>query len=249
MPGEVFLPGHCCFWYTYSMATSIYKDGFISLIGGEEVYLKPLKIKYLREFMTAFDLIKSAKTDDQAINVLSHCATIAIRSQYPLIQTKEEFENNVDLPNLYKIIEITAGIKIKEDSEETVKKQAEDGKSSTWDDLDLADLESEAFLIGIWKDYEELEMSMSMPELLATLSAKRDLDYQEKKFFAAIQGVDLDKQSGKSQQNEWEAMKARVFSGGRTNNPNDITAFQGATAQKAGFGIGMGLGYEDLTKK
>jgi hypothetical protein len=231
------------------MATSIYKDGHVNLIGGEEVYLKPLKIKYLREFMAAFDLVKEAKTDDQAINVLSHCATIAIRSQYPLIQTKEDFENSVDLPSLYKIIEITAGIKIKEDAEDTVKKQAEDGKSNTWDDLDLAELESEVFLIGIWKDYEELEISLSMPELLATLSAKRDLDYQEKKFFAAIQGVDLDKQNGKSSQNEWEAMKARVFSGGKTSDPNDITAYQGVSAQKAGFGIGMGMGYEDLTEK
>jgi hypothetical protein len=231
------------------MATSVYKDGYVHLVDGSEVYLKPLKIKYLREFMTAFDLVKSSKTDEQAINVLSHCATIALRSQYPLIATKEEFENQVDLPNLYKIIDITAGIKIKEESEEPVKKQAEDGKSNTWDDLDLAELESEAFLLGIWKDYEELEFSLSMPELLATLSAKRDLDYQEKKFLAAIQGVDLDKQNGKSQQNEWEAMKARVFSGGRTNDSNDITAFQGVAAQKAGFGIGLGLGYEDLTQK
>jgi hypothetical protein len=64
---------------------------------------------------------------------------------------------------------------------------------------------------------------------------------------AAIQGVDLDKQTNK--QDPWEAMKARVFSNGKTGNPNDITAFQGINAQKAGFGIGLGLGYEDLTKK
>jgi hypothetical protein len=69
--------------------------------------------------------------------------------------------------------------------------------------------------LGIWKDYEELELALSMPELLATLTSKRDLDYQEKKFLAAIQGVDLDKQSGKSNANAWEEMKARVFSGGK----------------------------------
>jgi hypothetical protein len=39
-------------------------------------------------------------------------------------------------------------------------------------------------------------------------------------------------------------MKARVFSGGATDNPDDILALQGQNAQKAGFGIGMGLGYE-----
>ena len=43
-------------------------------------------------------------------------------------------------------------------------------------------------------------------------------------------------------------MKARVFSGGQTNNSNDVLALQGPNAQKIGFGIGMGLEYEDLTK-
>lgn len=231
------------------MATSIYKDGTVRLISGAEVYLKPLKIKFLRQFMEAFDLIKLAKDDPQAINILSHCALIALRSQYPALDTKEKFEDEVDMPTLYKIIDITAGIKIKEDSEESVKDQAEDSKSSTWDELDLAQLESEVFLLGIWKDYEELELSLSMPELIATLGAKRELDYEEKKFLAAIQGVDLDKSSGKSSQNEWEAMKARVFSKGKTADPNDITSFQGVKAQRAGFGLGMGMDFEDLTQK
>jgi hypothetical protein len=44
-------------------------------------------------------------------------------------------------------------------------------------------------------------------------------------------------------------MKAKVFSGGKASNANDVLALQGVNAQKAGFGIGMGLGYEDLTKK
>jgi hypothetical protein len=86
-----------------------------------------------------------------------------------------------------------------------------------------------------------------MPEILTTLSIKRELDYESKKFLAAMQGVDLDKQAGKN--NAWEEMKARVFSKGKTDNPNDITALQGVNAQRAGFGIGMGLDYEDLTKK
>jgi hypothetical protein len=103
-------------------------------------------------------------------------------------------------------------------------------------------LESEVFLLGIWKDYEELELSLSMPELISTLTSKRDVDYQEKKFFAAIQGVDLDK--NKNKDNAWEKMKAKVFSGGMTSDPNDVLSLQGQTAAKAGFGIGMGLDYK-----
>jgi len=232
------------------MATKIYDAGYINLVDGTEIYIRPLKIKYLREFMAAFDLIKVSKNDEQSVSILSYCALVALRSQYPPIQNTEQFEDQVDLPNVYKILDLAAGIKINAKSEEPVKDQAEDSKSSTWDNLDLAELESELFLLGIWKDYEELETSLSMPELVATLSSKRDLDYQEKKFLAAIQGIDLDKKSGKaSSQNEWEKMKARVFSGGKTEDPNDIVSFQGRKAAQSGFGIGMGMGYEDLTKK
>jgi len=230
------------------MATKVYESGYITLIDDREVYLTPLKIKYLREFMDYFDLIKHAKSDDDSIAILSYCALVVLKSQFPEIQTIEQLEDSIDLKNVYKALDIAAGIKVNEASEEPVKKQASESKG-TWDTLDLAELEAEVFLLGIWKDYEELETSLSMPELLATLSSKRDLDYQEKKFLAAIQGVDLDKQSGKNNSNAWEEMKARVFSGGQASDANDIVSFQGIKAQQAGFGVGAGLGYEDLRTK
>jgi hypothetical protein len=167
-----------------------------------------------------------------------------MKQYYPEIANT--VEDNLDLPTIYKVIDIAAGIKINKKSEEPVKEQAKTS-GSTWDDLDLAKLEAEVFILGIWKDYKELEESLSMPELMVTLSSKRELDYEEKKFLAAIQGVDIDK--GKNQQNEWENLKARVFSKGKTSDGNDVLSLQGANAQMAGFGIGMGLEYEDLTQK
>jgi translation initiation factor 1 (eIF-1/SUI1) len=90
-----------------------------------------------------------------------------------------------------------------------------------------------------------MEESISMPELTHLLITKREKDYEEKKFFAAIQGVDLDKEVGKSDgQKEWEDIKARVFSGGTAQNSNDVISLQGANADKAGFGIGQGLEYQ-----
>jgi hypothetical protein len=84
-----------------------------------------------------------------------------------------------------------------------------------------------------------------MPELTHLLVTKREKDYDEKKFFAAIQGVDLDKESGQADsQKAWEDMKARVFSGGQTGNSNDVISLQGVSAEKAGFGIGAGLDYQ-----
>lgn len=229
------------------MATEIYKIEKIQLIDGTEIELIPLKIKYLREFMSVFNAIRVTKNDQEAILVLSECARICMKQYYPEIsKTIGMLEDNLDLPTVYKVLNVAAGIKVDKKSEEPVKDQATES-GSTWDSLDLAKLESEAFLLGIWKDYQELEESLSMPELMATLSSKRELDYEEKKFLAAIQGVDLDSQSGSSRgQKEWEDMKARVFSKGKTSDSNDILALQGPSAQKAGFGIGMGIDYEDM---
>jgi hypothetical protein len=231
------------------MATNVYQSKNINLINGTEIEIIPLKIKYLREFMEVFEYVKSSKNDDEAIDFLVECVRISMKQFYPEIsKNKSDIEDNLDMPTIYTILDISAGIKINQKSEETVKDQATDS-GSTWSDLDLAKIESEVFLLGIWKDYKELETSLSMPELMATLASRRELDYEEKKFLAAIQGVDLDKESGSTKgQQEWEDMKARVFSRGATNDSKDILALQGQNAKKAGFGIGMGLDYEDLRK-
>lgn len=231
------------------MATTVYKCGQFELIDGTIIYTTPLKIKYLREFMDRFEEVKLANNNDEAIDYLSMCAVVALKQYLPEIKTVEQLHNAIDIATLYKILDLAAGIKMKPDeaetAEEDIPSQAKEN-GTTWDSLDLAKLEAEVFLIGIWKDYEELELSLSMPELMATLASKRELDYEEKKFLAAIQGVDLDKQSGK--QNEWEEMKARVFSKGQTSDANDILAYQGINASKAGFGIGNGLGYANVGK-
>jgi len=213
------------------------------MMDGYEIYATPLKIKYLREFLEMFEFIHEAENDEETIEILSKCAAITMKQYRP--EVIDELEDYVDLPTIYKIIEFAAGIKINQKSEEPVKKQAEDSGSS-WDSLDLVKLESELFLLGIWKNYEELETSISMPELLTTLNSKRELDYQEKKFLAAMEGVDLDEQSGKTDSNAWEEMKARVYSKGKTSDPKDIVALQGQNAANAGFGIGMGLSYEKI---
>lgn len=230
------------------MATSIYKTKNIYLFDGTEIQIMPLKIKYLREFMDAFNKIKDTKDDDEAMVVLLECTRIAMKQYYPLISTSiEELEDNIDLPTVHEVLDIAGNIKIGATEQEDVKTQAQKGDPvPSWEEFDLAKLESEVFLLGIWKDYSELEESLSLSEIIAIISSKRDLDYQEKKFIAAIQGVDLEDSSDSERgQKEWENLKARVFSGGATSDSNDILALQGQNAQKAGFGIGLGLDYED----
>ena len=231
------------------MATAIYKTKNIFLFDGTEIETMPLKIKYLREFMDAFDKIKYTKDDDEAMIVLLECTRIAMKQYRPDISnTIEDIENNIDLPTMHEILDIAGNIKVGGASEEDIKTQVQKGDPGpTWEDFDLAKLESEVFLLGIWKDYSELEESLSLAEIMAILSSKRELDYQEKKFFAAIQGVDIEDSSNSDRgQQEWENLKARVFSGGATSDSQDILALQGQNARRAGFGIGMGLDYEDL---
>jgi hypothetical protein len=229
------------------MATNIYKLDYVDTINGLTIVMAPLKIKYLREFMEKFQTVKVSQNDMEAISHLTECVQIAMKQYHPAFKTIEDVEDNFDIKAIYKVIDTAAGIKVDDSKvDEPVKDQAVNSEN-TWDNFDLAKLEAEAFLIGIWKDYDDLELSLSLPELTATLEAKREIDYQEKKFFAAIQGVDLDAQAGKAKEDAWEAMKARVaskVSGIGSGDPNDIISLQGSSAAQAGFGIGNGLSYE-----
>lgn len=77
------------------------------------------------------------------------------------------------------------------------------------------------FLLGNWKNYEELEEELSVDELLATLNAIRKSRYEEQKFFAMIQGIDISDDDSKS----------------------DIADLKGAAAAAQGFGVGLGLAH------
>lgn len=224
------------------MATKVYEEHKIRLIDGEELTVSPLKIKYLHELMETFTLVHKAEGDFEAIAIMSECVRIAMKQYCPRLSVSiEDVEDNLDLPTIYKVLDYAAGIKINMDKQEEVVEQAKES-GTTWADLDLLKLESELFLIGAWKNYEELELSVSMPELLSTISTKRELDHMEKKFLAAMQGVDIDKDK---EDDAWEAMKKRVFAKKGTD-PNDIVNLTGKRAADAGFGIGHGLEYEQV---
>lgn len=85
-----------------------------------------------------------------------------------------------------------------------------------------------------------------MPELTAILKSHRDKIHEQRKFDAAIQGIDIDKES--ESHNAWEELKSRVASKGKATDSKDILSLQGTAARQAGFGINMGLDFEDLTQ-
>lgn len=87
-------------------------------------------------------------------------------------------------------------------------------------------MESEAFLTGHWKNFDELESNLSIEELNAVVDAIRKKDYEEKKFLAALQGVDLEEQS---------------------RGPEDVSELKNSRLSKEeGFGVGEGLGFLEL---
>ena len=241
------------------MPKTIYESVTIQTVDGIEIEIIPLKLKYLKDLMARFALIQNAKTENESIDCLIDCVRITMKQFYPEFKTFEDVADNFDIKTIYTILDSSAGIKFEnqqsdiEEKEPTVSKQSE---SNSWETLNLAKLESEAFLLGIWKDYEDLESSISLPELTAILEAKREEDYNNKKFLAAIQGVDLDTQSGNKTKEEdpWARVQARALARARGLDPDkataanldDITSLTGKSAASAGFGIGMGLDYEVL---
>ena len=234
------------------MATKIYETEIIKTIDGIDIEISPLKIKYLRQFMDIFMTVYEEGKKAKFIDILCECILITMKQFYPSINTLEQVEDSFDMKTIYKIVDIGANIQLdKQQSADDVvpeiQEDSSDKESSSWDSLDLTKLEAEVFLLGIWKNYDELETHMCIAELLATIQEKRELDSNEKKFLAAMQGVDLDEGNVTQEDDPWEAMKNRVAakaSGIEIIDSNDITSFQGSKAQQAGFGIGMGLDYQ-----
>jgi hypothetical protein len=94
--------------------------------------------------------------------------------------------------------------------------------------------------LGAWKSYEDLEESLSLPELLQTIESMQEKERQDRIFLASLQGVDLrDEQEEKGPTFEDIRLKAM----GIEATTDDVVSLQGSMAAEAGFGIGAGLGY------
>lgn len=65
------------------MPTTVYESKNINTLDGVEIEISPLKIKYLREFMTTFEPIKKSNSDDESIAILVKCAQISMKQFHP----------------------------------------------------------------------------------------------------------------------------------------------------------------------
>lgn len=98
------------------MATSVYEVVEVELIDGTKLKLRPLKITLLREFMKKFQSLENveiASDNDKSMDLLIDCIMIAMK-QYnsELASDRSKVEDVIDLPTVYKIIEIASGVKL-----------------------------------------------------------------------------------------------------------------------------------------
>ena len=85
----------------------------ITLIDGTKVDVRPLKISLLKDFMKRFaDLAEVAENNDESMDVLMDCVEIAFKQYLKEPVTREELEDNIDLPTVYEVIDAASGIQL-----------------------------------------------------------------------------------------------------------------------------------------
>ena len=91
-------------------------NDFITLIDGTQVAVRPLKVSLLREFLKKFsEIAQVADDNDKSMDLLMECVQIAMRQYKPEIAVDiATLEENIDLPTVYKVVEVAAGISMAE---------------------------------------------------------------------------------------------------------------------------------------
>ena len=100
------------------MSTTVNEDKIITLIDGQTISVRPLKISLLRPFMKKFQAIAEVADDnDKSMSILMECVQIAMKQYAPEQATDlKALEELLDLPTVYKIVEEASGIKLSEAS-------------------------------------------------------------------------------------------------------------------------------------
>lgn len=96
------------------MATTTHEPKEISLIDGTKIEIKPLKISLLKPFTKKFQELAAVVDDNEkSLDVLIDCVMIAFQQFAPeYSEDRKKVEDNIDLPTVYKIIEVTSGIQL-----------------------------------------------------------------------------------------------------------------------------------------
>lgn len=96
------------------MATKVFETETLELQDGTEVTIRPLTIKKLRKFM---DVVKQLdgmdEEGDEAVDLMVKACSIALEKSAPdLANDSERLEDALDVPTMWRILEIAGGVKL-----------------------------------------------------------------------------------------------------------------------------------------
>lgn len=100
------------------MATKVYTTEEVELQDGTEVTLRPLPIKPLRKFMVKLGKLGTSEdgkplSEDESLDQLFDLALVCLeRNKATAHFDREQLEDILDLPTIYKVIEICGGVKL-----------------------------------------------------------------------------------------------------------------------------------------
>lgn len=95
------------------MATTINEETTITLMDGSSFKIRPLKLSLLRPFMKKFEkLSEVAEDNDKSIDALMECVKIALQQYSVELLAREDLEEVLDLPTVYKIVEAASGVNL-----------------------------------------------------------------------------------------------------------------------------------------
>jgi len=94
------------------MATTVYETIELELLDGRSIVVKPLNLKNLREVMKEWQKATDATNEDEFLDILINCTAIAFKQFAPDLAEKDEIEEAVDLQTMYKILEVSADIRL-----------------------------------------------------------------------------------------------------------------------------------------
>ena len=92
------------------MATKVYETIELELLDGKVITVKPLNLKNLRAVMKEWQKAAEATNEDDFLDVLIKCTSIAMQQLDP--ETVDKVEDSMDLQTMYKILEIAADIRL-----------------------------------------------------------------------------------------------------------------------------------------
>lgn len=100
------------------MATTVYTTEEIQLQDGSSATLKPLNIKTLRRFMKTMENFQNAESEEEGLEIMLDASALCLITEHPKFWNESEnkhseaFEDCVDMPTIYKILDVCGGLKL-----------------------------------------------------------------------------------------------------------------------------------------